>query len=214
MASKSIKKSQAIYVMIVLFILGFSLMSFLSLDSTIILLVYVLLNIMYSFVLKNIPIIDILSVSTGFVLRVFIGAVVINVEASNWIIIMTFLLSLFISLAKRRDDVYMFSTTGIKMRNVIGGYSLQFLDTSISIVASVIIISYINYSLSPNVTARINSDYLYLTTFFVIAGVMRYLYITLILKDSGSPTQIVWSDRFIQLVLASWVISLILILYR
>jgi len=118
---------------------------------------------------------------------------------------MTFLLALFMALAKRRDDVLIFLDTEKKMRKVIDGYNLQFLDAAMAIMASVVIVAYIIYSTSAEVTERVNNEYLYLTSFFVILGVLRYLKIAFVNKDSGSPTKIVSKDRFMQLILLGWI---------
>jgi 4-hydroxybenzoate polyprenyltransferase len=171
------------------------------------------MNIAYSVHLKHMAIIDITIIAVGFVLRLFIGSVVTGISLSHWIVIMTFLLALFMALSKRRDDVLIYEKVGKKMRRVIGGYSLQFLDIAMAIMASVVIVSYIMYTSSSEVMERLGSDYLYLTALFVIMGVMRYLQITFVLLNSGSPTQIVLKDRFIQSTLLLWFISFIWILY-
>jgi len=127
---------------------------------------------------------------------------------------MTFLLALFMALAKRRDDVLIFLDTGKRMRKVIDGYNLQFLDTAMAIMASVVIVAYTLYTTSPEVEARLDSEYLYLTAFFVILGVMRYLKITFVYKNSGSPAKILNTDRFMQLILLGWVVTFSWILYQ
>lgn len=213
LASGAISKSQAIIIMAVLFVSGFTLMALLSLKAVAILSVYVLMNIAYSFFLKHIAIVDVNIIAIGFVLRLFVGSVVTDIHLSKWIVIMTFLLALFMALAKRRDDVLIFLDTGKKMRKVIDGYNLQFLDTAMAIMASVVIVAYTIYTTSPEVVERFHSDYLYLTAFFVILGVMRYLQITFVHLDSGSPTKIVSTDRFMQLTLLGWVITFAWILY-
>lgn len=213
LASGTIPKFQACFLMIVLFLIGFVLMASLSFYAVAVQLAYVLLNIAYSFHLKHVSIVDISIIAVGFVLRLFVGSAVTDVPLSMWIVIMTFLLALFMALAKRRDDVLIYLDTGKKMRRVIDGYSLQFLDTAMAIMASVVIVAYINYTTSPEVVARVHSDYLYLTSFFVIVGILRYLKIALVFKNSGSPTRIVLRDRFIQLTLAMWFISFGWILY-
>lgn len=213
LASGAISKPQAIGIMITLFIAGFSLMTFLSLEATMILTAYVILNITYSFYLKHISIIDVTTIAIGFVLRLFVGSAVTGIHLSMWIVIMTFLLALFMALAKRRDDVLIYESTGKKMRKAIDGYNLQFLDTAMAIMASIVIVAYIMYTTSTEVVARIDSQYLYLTALFVIIGIMRYLKIAFVLKDSGSPTKIVLKDRFTQLILLAWIVSFAWILY-
>ena len=213
LASGAISKSQAIIIMSVLFIAGFTVMASLSLKATAVLAAYVGMNIAYSFYLKHVAILDVTIIAIGFVLRLFIGSAVTDIPLSMWIVIMTFLLALFMALAKRRDDVLIYLDTGKKMRKVIDGYNLQFLDTAMAIMASVVIVSYTIYTTSPEVVARVHSEYLYLTSFFVILGIMRYLQVAFVLKDSGSPTKIVLKDRFMQLTLIGWVLSFAWILY-
>ena len=212
-ASGAITQAHAIVVMLVLFVLGFSLMIFLSLQAVSILTAYIALNIAYSYSLKHIAIVDINIIAIGFVLRLLVGSVVTGTLLSQWIIIMTYLLALFIALAKRRDDVLIFLDTGKKMRKVIGGYNIQFLDIAMSIMASVVIVSYILYTTSPEVEVRLDSENLYMTSFFVILGIMRYLKIVFIHKDSGSPTKILATDKFMQLVMLGWLVTVTWILY-
>ena len=213
LASGAISKAQAIGMMVVLAAVGFWLMLMFSWSATGILATYVVLNIAYSFYLKHIAIVDIVIIAVGFVLRLFVGSAVTGISLSMWIVVMTFLLALFMALAKRRDDVLIFLETGKKMRGVIDGYNLQFLDTAMAIMASVVIVAYITYTTSSEVVSRMHSEYLYLTALFVVLGVLRYLQIAFVLKDSGSPTKIVLKDRFMQLVLFGWIISFAWILY-
>ena len=126
---------------------------------------------------------------------------------------MTFLLALFLALAKRRDDVLIFLDTDNKVRKVIDGYNLQFIDGSMLIMASVIIVSYINYTISPEVVERLHSEYLYLTALFVILGIMRYLQIAFVEKNSASPTKVVFKDRFTQISILTWILSFTWIIY-
>jgi len=213
LASGAINKSQAIIIMLILLITGFTLMAFLALNAVGILAAYVMMNIAYSFHLKHVAIMDVVIISIGFVLRLFIGSAVTAIDLSMWIVIMTFLLALFMALAKRRDDVLIYLDTGKKMRKVIDGYNLQFLDTAMTIMASVVIVAYIIYTTSPEVTMRVDSEYLYLTAFFVIIGVMRYLKMVFVFKKSGSPTKIILNDLFMQLILLGWILTFAWILY-
>ncbi len=213
LASGAISKSQAIIIMAMLATAGFVLMATLSLKAVGILAAYVVMNIAYSFSLKHVAILDVTIIAIGFVLRLFIGSAVTDIPLSMWIVIMTFLLALFMALAKRRDDVLIYLDTGKKMRKVIDGYNLQFLDTAMAIMASVVIVAYTIYTTSAEVVARVHSEYLYLTALFVILGIMRYLQVAFVLKDSGSPTKIVLKDRFMQLTLIGWVLTFAWILY-
>ncbi len=210
LASGTLSKPFAVMLMLLLFIIGFSLMALFSSKALIILALYVSMNIAYSFYLKHVAILDVVTIAIGFVLRLFIGSAVTTIPLSMWIVIMTFLLALFMALAKRRDDVLIFLDTGEKMRRVIDGYNLQLLDTAMAIMASVVIVAYVIYT---TVGESTESQYLYLTSLFVIVGIMRYLQVAFVLKDSGSPTKIVLKDRFMQLTIIGWIISFAWIIY-
>lgn len=174
--------------------------------------IYYVLNLSYSLGLKNLSIVDILIVAIGFVLRVKGGSILVDIDPTEWLMIMTFLLALFMSIAKRRDDVVLKLETGSDMRKSIKGYSIEFLNTLLGLFCAILIVSYINYTVSP--TGFNNFGHrLYYTSFFVIAGIMRYLQITFIQNKAGSPTEILYKDRFIQITLLLWVASFFVILY-
>ncbi len=213
LASGAITKKEAVVMMVMLSVTGFVLMTSLSFNAAAILGVYVVMNIAYSFFLKHVAIVDVTIIAVGFVLRLFIGSAVTGIPLSMWIVIMTFLLALFMALAKRRDDVLIYLNTGKKMRKVIDGYNLQFLDTAMAIMASVVIVAYTIYTTSAEVVARVHSEYLYLTALFVILGIMRYMQIAFVQQDSGSPTKIVLKDRFMQLTILGWGLAFAWILY-
>lgn len=167
---------------------------------------YVLLNIFYSVKLKHIPILDITIIAIGFVLRVFAGAVLVSVTPTMWIVLVTFLLALFLALAKRRDDCLL-SLQGKATRKNIDGYNLELVNAAMVLMAAVTLVSYIMYTVSLDVVARFGSDYLYLTALFVIVGILRYMQITFVEENSGSPTKLLLKDRFLQLTLVGWVMS-------
>lgn len=175
--------------------------------------IYVLINLLYSFKLKHIPILDIFIIASGFVIRLFVGALAINMPLSEWIIVMTFLLALFLALAKRRDDVILYENSGEKMRKVIDGYNRQFLDIAMAISASIVMIAYILWSISTEVKLRLHSDYLYLTSVFVLAGIFRYMQIAFVEQKSGNPSKIVLQDKFLQGVILCWLISFWILMY-
>jgi 4-hydroxybenzoate polyprenyltransferase len=176
-------------------------------------LIYFVLNLAYTLKLKHYPLIDVFIIAIGFVLRVIIGGVVTEIELSHWIILMTFLLALFLAFAKRRDDVLIFEDTGICMRSGIQQYNTQFLDQTLTVLASIMIVCYIMYTVSEEVVKRLNCNYVYITSIFVVFGMLRYLQISIVKKNSGSPTKILLKDRFIQITVLLWVISFIFIIY-
>ena len=119
---------------------------------------------------------------------------------------MIFLLALLLAVGKRRDDVIIFENTGDKSRKNIDGYNLQLLNAIVIIITAIIIIAYIMYTISPEVVDR-NGDKLYLTSLFVILGLMRYLQIIFVEGKGGDPTKIFLKDTFIHIVLLGWVAS-------
>lgn len=171
---------------------------------------YFILNILYSIKLKRIPIIDISIVAIGFVIRVFIGGIVIDTPLSQWLIIMTFLLALLLALGKRRDDVIIYEKTGNKTRKSIDGYNLSFTNAGITIITAVILIAYIMYTMSDEIIMR-NGDNLYLTSVFVIIGLLRYLLIIFVDEKSGSPTMILFKDHFLHIIILMWLMSFLLL---
>ena len=213
LAAQTISKSHAVLLMIVLFVSGVLLMVSFSFASLPYLAIYIIINIAYCFGLKNIAVLDIFCIAIGFVLRLFVGSSATDTTLSMWIVIMTFLLALFIVLAKRRDDFLILLDTNSKVRKDIGSYNLQFIDAVMMITASVNIVCYILYTVSPSIIERLQSEYLYSTSFFVILGIIRYLQITFVEKNSSSPTQIVLKDRFMQITILLWLLSFGWIIY-
>ena len=213
LAAGAISKKNALGLMSVFFIAGTSLMGATSVKALIFLAAYIALNVAYSLSLKHIALLDVTIIAIGFVLRLFVGSSVTDIPLSMWIVIMTFLLALFMALAKRRDDVLLFLNTGKKMRKVIDGYNMQLIDGAMMIMASVVIVSYILYTTSAEVVQRLDSQYLYLTALFVILGIMRYLQISFVELDSGSPTKIILKDRFMQITILAWILSFAWIIY-
>lgn len=213
-ASGKIAPKQAIVAIFIFLILGI-LISFINANQNIlyIISIYLFLNILYSLKFKHIVILDIVIISIGFCLRVFVGSVAINTTPSNWIIILTFLLSLFLAVAKRRDDVIFYERENIKARPNIDGYNKIFCDITMAITASVTIVVYILWSVSDEVAEKMHSEKLYLTSIFVLLGILRYMQITFVLEESGSPTKVVLKDRFLKYVIFFWIISFIAILY-
>ena len=213
LAAGTISKNEGILLMILNLFIGFTLMAFLSWKAVAILAVYVILNIAYSFSLKHVAVIDIMIIAIGFVLRVFVGTAVTMLHTSMWIVVMTFLLALFLALAKRRDDILLFNKTGKKVRKVIDGYNLQFVDMAMTLMAGVVIVSYLMYCVSPDVIERTGSDKLYLTLIYVIIGVLRYMQITFVEEESGSPTKVLLKDKIVKVAILLWIVTFTIILY-
>ena len=180
---------------------------------TIVVLLYFVMNIAYCIKLKQIAIVDVFVIAIGFVLRILAGSIATGISLTHWIVLMTFLLALFLAFAKRRDDVVIYENTGMKIRKNVNRYTLSFMNQAISVVSSIIMICYIMYTVSPEVIERFHSSYVYLSSIFVLAGIIRYLQITIVDVKSGSPTKVLMKDRFIQLCLVGWLGTFAVLLY-
>lgn len=215
-ASGAISKNKAYLIMALCFI--FSIMAIFPggvnrlLFATI--CAYIILQVSYCLWLKKMPIVDLICIAIGFVLRVVAGGVSTGIWISEWIVMMTFMLTLFLATSKRRFDIILKNKENITTRPNIEGYTIEFVNIIVGIIASVTIVCYIMYTVSPSVTNRIGSNYLYITSFFVITSILRYIQQSIIKPDSGSdPTHILLHDHFIQLNLLLWIVSFIIIIY-
>lgn len=212
-ASGEISKSTGLIVGIICLMLGGIFAYQLNLDFIAVLAIYLLLNILYTLGLKNISILDIMIISVGFVLRLIGGALIGSIFLSKWIIAMVFLLALFLAVAKRRDDLILKDSTGTEIRKVTKTYSLDFLNIVMSLLCGVIMVAYITYSLSPEVFERMGTDSIFYTSIFVLAGLLRYLQMALVENNTGSPSDILLKDRFIQFSIVLWGLSFYIIIY-
>jgi len=214
LASGRVGTTEAFLIMAFLIPAGLILGFALGLQAGLIVSGYFVMNVLYSIRLKHVPILDITLIAIGFLLRVYAGGVVADVVLSRWIIIMTFLLALFMGIAKRRDDVLIFHASGNKVRKSVDGYNLDFINISLGLMAAVIIVAYIMYTLSDDALRSINQPNIYMTTLFVIVGILRYLQITMVENKSGSPTKILLKDRFVQITVAAWIIAYYIFIYQ
>ena len=125
---------------------------------------------------------------------------------------MIFLLALFLAIAKRRDDVVLGADSGVLIRKSVRNYNLEFVNACMTMIAGIIVVAYLMYTISDEVVVRLGEHLVY-TSVFVIAGLMRYLQITLVEKNSGSPTKILYKDSFIQVTLMGWILSFFWLIY-
>ena len=213
LASGAVSVPVALAIFIILIIGGLGLAFYIKPKFLFVLSIYLSMNIAYSMGLKKIPILDIFIVAIGFVLRVKSGGVVANIAVTDWLNIMIFLLAVFLTLAKRRDDVLIKVRSGKELRGSIRNYNMELMNALVVMVSGIIIVAYIMYTLSPAVMERLGTYQMYYTSVFVIAGIMRYLQLVFVENDTGSPTNILYKDLFIQLVIVFWVISFVLLLY-
>jgi len=177
-------------------------------------IVYVALLGLYSGLLKHIVIIDVLTVSFGFVLRAAAGAVAVDVEISRWLFVCTILLALFMALAKRRHELILLAETATSHRRILGEYSPYLLDQMISVVTASTLIAYIFYTISPETQVKFGTEWLGLTIPFPLYGIFRYLYLVHRREGGGSPAELLITDRPLLLCVALWGIAVVLLIYR
>jgi 4-hydroxybenzoate polyprenyltransferase len=213
LAAGTVSPAVALILCGLLLIAGFGLAWWIRDKFLFVLGIYFLVNLGYSLGLKSIAILDIMLLAIGFVLRIKGGSVISFVPLSEWIVIMVFLLAIFMAIGKRRDDVLLKISSGADMRKSIKGYNLELLNVLLALVCAVIIVAYFMYTMSPETVQHVGSTRLYYTCIFVLAGIMRYLQLIYISTDSGSPTKILYKDRFIQITLLLWIASYIVLLY-
>jgi decaprenyl-phosphate phosphoribosyltransferase len=213
LASGEVTATAALILMVVLLIAAVTWAILLDNAFAILILSYLVLNLAYSFGLKNVPIVDLFVVSLGFLIRVYAGGILAGLAITHWLSMMILLLSLFLIIAKRRDDLLVNAENNCVVRKTSKAYNLEYINSCITLLSAVMVVAYVMYTLSPEVTERFQSDYLFITTIFVIAGIMRYLQITFVEQRSGSPTNIFVKDKFILFTIAGWIISFYIIIY-
>ena len=174
---------------------------------------YWLMNIAYCIRLKQIAILDVTIIAIGFVMRVLAGGATTDIWISHWLVLMTFLVTLFLAFTKRNDDYRLYEQTGQKPRVSITGYNKTFINEATAIIASITMVCYIMYTMSPEVIARMGTRYVYLTSGWVLAGLLRYLQNMIVYGLSGSPTKSLVKDHFIQFCIIGWLASFFAIIY-
>lgn len=216
-ASGAISRNTAISLVVICIVISAAMVCILKrtarLEVAGIIGVYFVMNVAYCLKLKQKAIVDVFIIAIGFVMRIFVGGRATGIELSQWIVLMTFLLALFLAFAKRRDDVVLYEGTGVLARKNVNRYNLPFMNQVIGIVSAVTMVCYIMYTVSPEVIERMGSHYVYLTSVFVLAGIIRYLQLTIVDVKSGSPTKVLMNDRFVQCCIAGWILAFCLIIY-
>jgi len=174
---------------------------------------YLALNVLYSFRLKEIVILDVLSVSLGFVLRAVAGGVAIGVLVSDWLLVCTLLLAMFLALAKRRHELVSLTTSATGHRKILAEYSPYLLDQMISVVTASCLTAYAFYTMAPDTVQKYRTEKLAWTIPFVLYGIFRYLYLVHQKEKGGSPTDILVTDRPLLLNVFLWALALLWIVY-
>ena len=215
-ASGIVPPAFAVRAAVVLSIIGLGGSFVLGTGFGLVALAYYVLVVMYSFKLKNLVILDVFSIALGFVIRAFAGAIVIGEPISDWFLICIMFLSLFLALAKRRNELLLLEGEAHKHRKALAEYSELFLDQMIAVVTTSTVITYAMFTVSTQSLEyqRYQTHNLIYTVPFVVYGIFRYLYLAYHKKQGGSPTKILLTDRALLVDIGLWFLACALILYR
>jgi len=179
----------------------------------VVLSIYVIINVWYSYQLKSIVILDVMTIATGFVLRVIGGAVLIGVPTSEWLIICTVLLSLFLGFSKRRHEILILENLANTHRSVLQHYNPYFLDQMIGIVTATTVMSYALYTISEETIHKFGTKHLIYTVPFVLYGIFRYLYLVHKKEEGGNPTKVALTDLPLLVNIVLWIVTVTIIIY-
>ena len=178
-----------------------------------ILTTYAVMNILYALWLKHILILDVMCIALGFVFRVMAGASAAEVTPSHWLLLCTFLLALFLGVAKRRQEVATLAGNGSTHRKVLGEYVPAWFDQAGTILSGATIVAYALYTVAPETQARFHTDRLIYTIPFVVYGILRYLHLVHSGSASGNPTAALVADRPLAICIAGWLTACVGIIY-
>lgn len=218
LASGAIAKGTAIGIFVFLLLLVSGLTGYLGIvkgmdleEFSVVIITYFIINILYTFKLKHIAIVDICIIATGFVLRVLAGGFITGIMVSQWAILLTFVLALVLAIGKRRGELINAQING-KTRKALDGYNVQFADIALSISCTLAIICYLMFTLSPEVQQKFHPRIFY-TVIFVVFAFLRYLQQTLVYNKTESPTKIIYKDHYIQVTMLLWLFAFLLTIY-
>jgi len=211
--SGKMSRGLAIIVCLILIIAGAAGSYLLNPSFALIVDAYIVINVLYSFILKNVVILDVMTISSGFVLRVIGGALVIGVPTSEWLLICTGLLSLFLGFSKRRHELTLLDLQANSHRSVLQHYTLYFLDQMIGIVTASTVMSYALYVISDETVKKFGTNKLIYTVPFVLYGIFRYLYLVHRKVEGGNPARTALTDLPLLLNILLWIITASIVIY-
>ena len=175
---------------------------------------YVVIQVLYSFHLKHVAIIDVFCISAGFFLRIVAGALVIQVSISHWLIICSVLISMFLALAKRRSELaFLGEKNAVDHRKSLGSYSLRILDQMVAVTAGSALLSYMLYCVSAETIQKFRTNHLIYSSPFVLFGLFRYLYLIYEKGKGGAPEKVLVSDVPLGVALILWILTCVLVIY-
>jgi 4-hydroxybenzoate polyprenyltransferase len=216
LAAGTISVKQAYLSLLFLAIPVLVFLPFFKIRFIILLIVFFLLNLLYSLSFKHIVLLDIFSIAAGFMLRVVGGAYAIEVEISSWLILTTMFISLFLAAMKRYSELQLTvnnADRGVTTRKVLSDYSTRLAGQIATVAASAVIISYALYTVSQRTLKIFGNENLIYTTPFVVFGIFRYMYLVYINEQGENTTQIMMKDISMILTLALYILTAVLIIY-
>jgi len=213
LAAGELSPSSAILALAVLIPLSLSLAFWLSISFGYVATLYLIMLTLYSFYFKHMVILDVLTISLGFVLRAVAGAVVIRVVISPWLFICTILLALFLVLGKRRHELVLLGDEALKHRKILEEYSPELLDQMIAVVTASTVMAYSLYTMSPETKEKLHTPYMNLTIPFVLYGIFRYLYLIHKREEGGDPSLVLLTDRAMLIDVILWMVVSIVLIY-
>ena len=193
--------------------LGLTLAFWLNTATGAVLTTYAVLNLAYSLRLKHYVLLDVFIIAFGFLLRVTAGAFAIDVDISVWLLVCTFFIALFLGLCKRRNELVSLGDDAVSHRGALVHYNLQFVDKMVSALASMTVMSYALYTIDTRTVEKVGTNALVLTLPLVLFGIFRYLHLVHLHQKGGSPTDVVLTDRGMQVVLALYLTIAVTLIY-
>lgn len=202
-----ISVKEGLIIMLIIFIATFVVSYSISKSLTVILGIYIINNILYSFKVKHIVILDVISIAFGFILRVIAGGVAIGVGVSHWIVLCTFFISLFLGFEKRSNELCKLEGQANKHREILDEYSKELLSEFINVSLTCTLVTYALYTFF-----AYNHSYMMVTNIFVVYGLFRYKYLVTKLGIGGSPTEAIIADKSIIINVVLWALTSVCIL--
>lgn len=212
-AAGQLSKNNALITFILLVLAGLSAAWFINFSIFLLAAGFILFNILYSTMLKHIVIVDVMAIALSFVIRAYAGAYAISVPASKWLLINTLLLALFLGFGKRRHELILLDQDASSHRKILDKYSPYLLDQMIGVVTAAVVVMYMLYSFSPEVSSKLGTENLFITIPFVVYGIFRYLYLIHKEAKGGSPTSVLITDKPILATVILWILTVLMVLY-
>lgn len=213
LAAGTLKVPMAVAAVVVLLGVAAAISAWLGSGFSTVLGAYLLLNVLYTFWLKHMVILDVMSISLGFVLRVEAGAMAAQVEVSRWLLLCTIFLALFLAFSKRRHEITLLAGAASGQRRVLDQYSPAFLDQMINVVTASAVVSYALYSVAPETVQKYNTRDLVYTIPMVLYGIFRYLYLMYQQPGERNPTEAILRDPPFLINMALWGAAVVWIVY-